>query len=292
MEFTNYGGRTIGNRKIIGHSISDSKLRKLRDFLNLRFGIFIDDNKLFQSYRNKILRVMQKFKYRDFSDFYEDIIFNRNSHLTQEVINVITVNETYFFRERYQFETLINYVIPELHKKRPMYESINILSAPCSSGEEIYSIAIYLLEEGTFIKQRDFMLLGIDIDSSAINKAKEGIYSERSLNKVPESIRNKFFIKDGKFYRVRNQLKNAVNFRVVNVLDKHAMKRLGKFDVVFCRNLLIYFDEKNRKETLANFYSIMKENSYLFLGHAERIPDNFSLFKRVKIGNSYIYKKV
>jgi len=252
MEFTDYGGRTIGNRKIIVHSISDSKLRKLRDFLNLRFGIFIDDSKLFQSYRNKILRVMQKFKYRDFSDFYEDIIFNRNSNLTQEVINVITVNETYFFRESYQFEAL---------------------------------------EEGAFIKRRDFMLLGIDIDSSAINKAKKGIYSERSLNKLPDKIRNKYFIKDGKFYRVKNQLKNAVNFRVVNVLDKYAMKRLGKFDVVFCRNLLIYFDEKNRKETLTNFYSIMKENSYLFLGHAERIPDNFSLFKRVKIRNSYIYKK-
>ncbi len=273
------------------YKISKEKLKRIRDFLNLKYGIFIDDSKLFKSYKNKFSKLLKKHDYENFSDFYQDVVFNRNTNLVQDLINEITVNETYFFRENYQFDTLIKYIIPELHKLRPSNEPINILSAPCSTGEEVYSIAIYLLEEGNFIKKRDFMLLGIDIDSEAIRVAKEGLYSERSLNKINPELRKKYFRKEGNKYRISEFLRNAVNFRIVNVLDKYAMKRLGKFDVVFCRNLLIYFDEKNRRETLSNFYSIMKPNSYLFLGHAERIPENFSLFKKVKVNNVYLYKK-
>ncbi|WP_457644529.1 CheR family methyltransferase [Persephonella sp.] len=267
------------------------KLKKLRDFLNLKYGIFIDDKKLESIYMRKIINLMKKFQYSDFSFFYKDIIFNKDQRLIQELINTITVNETYFFREKYQFDTLIQHIIPELDRKLPPEETINILSAPCSSGEEIYSIAIYLLEEGRYIKKRNFMLLGIDIDSNMIKKAKEGIYNLRSLQQVPKFIIQKYFQKEGKFYRVKEFLRKSVNFKVVNILDKHKMKRLGKFDVIFCRNMLIYFDERNRREALSTFYNILKKDGYLFLGHAESIPSEFSLFKQVKIGESYLYKK-
>ncbi|WP_457643720.1 CheR family methyltransferase [Persephonella sp.] len=272
-------------------SIHLGKLKKLRDFLNLKYGIYIDDGKLDGIYRRKFERLMEKFNYTDFSQFYRDVIFGKDRRLVEELVSAITVNETYFFREKHQFDTLINHVLPEIDSIRPANEPINILSAPCSTGEEIYSIAIYLLEEGNLIKKRDFMLLGIDIDSEAIRKAKEGLYPPRSLTKLPKEIIEKYFKKEGNNYRISEFLRRAVNFRVVNILDKYAMKKLGRFDVVFCRNMLIYFDEKNRKEALSIFYNIMKPNSYLFLGHAERIPDNFTLFKRVKLGDSYIYKK-
>ncbi|WP_457639473.1 CheR family methyltransferase [Persephonella sp.] len=269
-----------------------SKLKKLRDFLNMRYGVFIDDEKLKNIYSKKFEALMEKHRYTDFSAFYRDIIFAKNRRLVDDVVSTITVNETYFFREKHQFDTLINYILPELHRIRPPHESINILSAPCSTGEEPYSIAIYLLEEGKLIKERDFMLLGIDIDPKAIQKAKEGLYPSRSLIKLPQHIINKYFRKEGNNYRISETLRKAVNFRVVNILDRYAMKKLGRFDVVFCRNMLIYFDEHNRKEALSIFYNIMKPESYLFLGHAERIPANFSLFKRIKIGDSYLYKKV
>jgi chemotaxis protein methyltransferase CheR len=138
--------------------------KRLRDFLSSRFGVFIDDDKLNNIYKRKFLSIMEEFGYKEFDSFYKDIIFQRNSKLLDKIVSVITVNETYFFRENYQFEALIKYVIPELDKIRPLNESINILSAPCSTGEEVYSIAIYLLEEGHFIKKRNFLLLGIDID--------------------------------------------------------------------------------------------------------------------------------
>ncbi len=267
-------------------------LKRLRDFLSNKFGVFIDDEKLESIYKRKFLSIMNEFGYTDFNSFYKDIIFQRNSRLLERVIDVITVNETYFFREAYQFDTLVNYIIPELDKIRPKTESINILSAPCSTGEEVYSIAIYLMEEGNFIKKRDFLLLGIDIDKQAIEKAKVGLYSERSVHKLPKEIIDKYFIKKGNLYQIRDILRNAVNFKVVNVLDKYEMKRLGKFDVIFSRNMLIYFDEHNRKEAINNFYNILKTNGYLFLGHAEKVPDDFKLFKREKIGEAFVYRKV
>jgi chemotaxis protein methyltransferase CheR len=271
--------------------VDSFKLKKLRNFLNDEIGIYVEDDKLQSIYKRKIVKVLEKFGYEKFDRFFKELLLRKNSLLKQELINVFTVNETYFFREKHQFETLINYVLPELDKIRPLNETISILCAPVSTGEELYSIAILLMEEGNLIKKRDFLLLGIDIDSNVINKAKEGVYSARSVHKLPPELIQKYFIEENGKYRVKDFLKKAVNFKVVNILDKFAMKKLGMFDVIFSRNMLIYFDEKSKREALAIFYSILKDEGYLFLGHAERIPNDIKLFINLKIGESFVYKK-
>ncbi|WP_456470285.1 CheR family methyltransferase [Caminibacter sp.] len=272
--------------------IDSLKLKKLRNYLNDEIGIYVEDDKLKSIYERKIKKLLEKFDYDNFNKFFKDLLLRKNSLLKQELINVFTVNETYFFREKHQFDTLINYILPELDKIRPLSEVISILCAPVSTGEELYSIAILLMEEGKLIKKRDFLLLGIDIDSNVISKAKEGIYSARSIQKLPPEIIKKYFIEKNGKYMVKDFLKKAVNFKVVNILDRYAMKRLGMFDVIFSRNMLIYFDEKSKREALAIFYSILKDEGYLFLGHAERIPNDIKLFKSLKIGESFVYKKV
>ena len=272
--------------------ISEFQLKKLRNYLNNEIGFYIDDSKMQNIYKRKVVKLLKDKNYTDFEEFFKDLILKKSSILKQDLINVFMVNETYFFREKYQFDTLINYVLPELDLLRPKNEVINILCAPVSTGEEIYSIAIMLMEEGNLINKRDFMLLGIDIDSDAINKAKEGVYSERSVHKLPDEIKEKYFIKTGNKYRVKDFLKKAVNFKIVNIMDKYQMKKLGMFDVIFSRNMLIYFDEKSKREVIATFYSIMKEGGYLFLGHAERVPSDIVLFKSLKLGESFVYKKV
>ncbi|GAB6074295.1 CheR family methyltransferase [Nautilia lithotrophica] len=271
--------------------ISEHQLKKLRNYLNNEIGIYVEDSKMQSIYKRKVAKLLQEKSYDDFEEFFKDLVLKKSSALKQELINVFMVNETYFFREKYQFDTLINYVLPELDKKRAKNEIINILCAPVSSGEELYSIAIMLLEEGEMIKKRDFMLLGIDIDSDAINKAKEGIYSSRSVHKLPQELIDKYFIKTGNVYKIKDILKKAVNFKIVNIMDKYQMKKLGMFDVIFSRNMLIYFDEKSKREVLATFYSILKDEGYLFLGHAERVPNDITLFKSIKIGESFVYKK-
>jgi len=270
--------------------INERQLGKLRNYLNDEIGIFVDDDKLVNIYKRKLQKLLIQ-KNLKFEEFFKILVLNKDSNLKQDLINLFTVNETYFFREKYQFDTLINYVLPELDLKREKNEVIKILCAPVSTGEEIYSIAIMLLEEGELLKRRDFMLLGIDIDSKVIQKAKEGIYSERSVQKLPPELINKYFIKDGIFYKIKDFLRKAVSFKVTNVMDKYQMKKLGAFDVIFSRNMLIYFDEKSKREVISTFYSILKDEGYLFLGHAERIPSDIKLFKNLKLGESFVYKK-
>ncbi|BAF69389.1 CheR family methyltransferase [Nitratiruptor sp. SB155-2] len=272
--------------------MTDFDLIKLRDFILAKTGIYIDDDKLFKIYKRKFEDFIQKQGFDDFSSFYNRLVFKKDEHLLQELINLTTVNETYFFREAYQFKTLVEEVLSELDGLRPPHESINILTAPSSSGEELYSIAIYIMEYAKEIfYKRDFVLVGIDIDSVMIQKARQGIFNQRSVSKIPPHLLQKYFIKEGNQYKIIDEIRKGLTFKVVNVMDFYAMKKLGRFDVIFSRNMLIYFDEKTRKEILATFHALLKPHGYLFLGHAEKVPVEMEIFKRVKKGESIIYQK-
>ena len=273
--------------------MSESELRKLRDFIVVKTGIFIDDEKLKKIYKKKFEDFLSKEGFSDFKSFYNRLVFEKDEELMQRLTNLVTVNETYFFREEYQFKTLVKDVLPELDSLRPPGESINILTAPSSTGEELYSIAIYIMEEAPDIfKRRNFVLIGIDIDSSVIEKARRGVFNKRSVSKLPSHILRKYFTQEGLEYKIIDEIRNGLTFKVVNVLDFYGMKRLGKFDVIFSRNMLIYFDEKTRREILATFHALLKPHGYLFLGHAEKVPVGMDIFKRVKKGDSIIYQKV
>ncbi len=272
--------------------ISDEQLKKLRDFIAVKTGIYMDDNKLLNIYRKKIEEFIDNSSYKNFESFYKILIYEKDKKLLQDFISLITVNETYFFREKYQFEVLVKNILPMLDEIRPKNEAIKILSAPCSSGEELYSIAIYILEEGKIIKKRDIALVGIDIDKNMIEKAKKGIYGKRSVSKIPQNLLNKYFVFDGKNYKIKDEISKNMTFETANVVDFYSLKRLGNFDVIFSRNMLIYFDDKTRREVFASFYSILKEGGFLFLGHAEKVPEDMKLFERVKIGEAIVYRKV
>ena len=271
--------------------ISLFELKKLRNYLYNEVGIFVEDEKLENIYKRKLIKLLEELEYQSFEEFFKDLLIKKSSILKQKLINVFTVNETYFFREKYQFDTLVNIVLPEIDKIRPSKEIINILCSPVSTGEELYSIAIMLLEENNLINKRDFMLLGIDVDSNVIKKAKDGVFSARSVHKLPQDLIEKYFIKKGNNYYIKEFLKKACNFKVVNVMDKYSMKKLGDFDVIFSRNMLIYFDERSKREVISTYYNMLKDNGYLFLGHAERIPEDIKLFKNLKLGESFVYKK-
>ncbi|SNZ03228.1 chemotaxis protein methyltransferase CheR [Persephonella hydrogeniphila] len=271
--------------------LQSEELKKIRDLIQLKSGISIKEKKFEIIHRKKIEKLISEEGYSDFKTFYHDIVYNRKPELIQKLYNIVTINETYFFRENEHFRILTEKILPEINSIRPKGETINILSAPCSTGEEVYSILIQLLEENRLIKERDFMLLGIDIDSQVIKEAKKGVYTESSMRNTPEKIKSRYFKNAGNLYHIDKKLKDSVSFENVNVLDRYKMKKLGKFDVIFSRNMLIYFEENVRKEVIANFYSMLKSDGYLILSHVERIPESIQLFKKIKIGNSIIYKK-
>lgn len=180
--------------------------------------------------------------------------------LRQELIDYLTTNETYFYREFKQIEELVKLV-------KKTHGAVKILCAPSATGEEVYSIAIALLESG--VSASDFHVLGIDINSNAISKAQKALYGERNIrNLSPEIISKYFEIDDGK-YRIKQNLKSLVSFQMTNIFED-SFKNIGKFDFIFSRNMLIYFDKETKLKAKAILESLRKTPEHeVFFGHAD-----------------------
>jgi len=256
-------------------------LKQLSEIIYETTGIRIEEKKL-GVLEVKLRIFMKKNGFNSVKEVIERI--KRDKDLFEELIAAVTVNETYFFREREHFDILV-----EIIKERKM-RSVKILSLPCSTGEEPYSIAIYLEEH--FGKNLGYEIIGVDIDKYAVLRAKEGVYHKKSLSRINSDIVNKYFWEKDGFYYIRPNIKKKVLFYVGNVLDYHFLKRLGLFDFVFCRNLFIYFDRPKKEEALRNIHAILKKGGYLFLAKTEflfGVKHNFQIERR---GRVIIYKKV
>jgi len=272
--------------------LNEGNFAKLSEFIYRKSGIFLEEAKHYDKISKFVTSRSTELGLDNFRKYFFRLRFEDQKGVEfQELMNAVTVNETYFFREHDQFEVLVNNVLPELDKKRPKSEPLRILSAPCSTGEEPYSMVLYLLEEAELIERRDVEIVGIDIDSNVINKAKNGKFSERSVHAIPADQVQSYFKKVGLAFSLIPDLVGAVDFKVVNIFDRAAIRELGKFDVIFSRNMLIYFDDASKKEVAMNFYDMLKPEGYVFLGHAEYMSRIVSVFKARKFGTSMIYQK-
>ena len=213
-----------------------------------------------------------------FKKLYDEIQYKND--LRQELINLLTVNETYFFREEKQLQEAIDFV-------ESIDGSISILCAPCASGEEVYTLSMMMSEKFGTLKK--FNIIGIDINSEAIKKANKGIYSSRSLHKLSDSLKNKYFLIDENMYKVKKELFPSVQFSQLNIFD-NSFKNLGSFDLVFSRNMLIYFDDDFRVLAMKRFAQLLKPNGRVFLGHADIVPQNTWLIKNGFGSNRYYSK--
>lgn len=263
---------------------------KLTDVIYRRAGIAIGE-KRFNILRPKLEAYMNKNSYKTFREFFHAVRFDKTNEKMQDLLNLVTINETYFFRENYQFEILINNVLYELDRIRPFNKPIRILCAPSSTGEEAYSVALHLLQEKYLVEKRDFEIVGIDIDTNVIKKAKDGRFSKRSVEFLPTKLKEEYFTQNGLLYDIADFLKEVVDFQVINVMEKESMKKLGKFDVIFSRNMLIYFDEASRREVATTFHSMLNPDGFVFLGHAESMNRISSTFKTRKYGQNIVYQR-
>ena len=271
---------------------NEGNFSKLSEFIYRKSGIFLEETKHYDKISKFVHKRIEELELANFRKYFFQLRFEDKEGLEfQELMNAVTVNETYFFREHNQFEVLVNHVLPELDKKRPKNEPLRILSAPCSTGEEPYSMVLYLLEEAGLVERRDIEIVGIDIDSNVIKKAQDGKFSERSVHAIPPGQLQSYFKKTGFSYSLIPDLIDTVEFKVVNIFDRAEVRKLGKFDVIFSRNMLIYFDDASKKEVAMNFYDMLKPEGYVFLGHAEYMSRIVSVFKAKKFGNSMIYQK-
>ena len=276
----------------MSYLLSKDNFAKIGEFIYRKSGIFLEDDKHYVKLAKYIDTRSDELGFDSFRKYFFKLRFDdKDSEEFQELMNAITVNETYFFREKDQFEVLVNKILPELHKAIPQDRPLRILSSPCSTGEEPYSMILHIVEEGDVVEKRDIEVVGIDIDSTVIKKAEAAKYSERSIHAIPKNILSKWFVKKKLGYELCEDLQGTVDFHVANVFDKAQMRKLGKFDVIFSRNMLIYFDDASRKEVAMTFYDMLNPGGYVLLGHAEYMSRIVSVFNAKKVDNTLIYQK-
>lgn len=205
--------------------------------------------------------------------------------LPVSLINLVTTNETYFEREAHHFNRLMDEILPQLDGSGGT-KPIRILSAPCSSGEESYTIALRLLQASKKFS-RPIEIVGVDISEEMISKARKGIYSGRSVHAIDKEVLNRFFVCEDGHYRVLPLVQANVRFVSGNVFDAGLWKELGHFDVIFSRNMMIYFDSVKNRELLNRFREHL--NGYLILGHADDHRNAKDLFTPLRIERGVIY---
>jgi chemotaxis protein methyltransferase CheR len=272
-------------------AITDEDFQKFREFFYRKTGIQFENSKRY-FVDKRLLDRIELTNSRSFRDYFYLVRFQESGEELQHLTNCMTVNETYFFREDYQFKCLVQSILPEIIKKKEKGSVIRIWSIPSSSGEEPYSIAIYLMEYWSGIHDWDVELISSDIDTNILNKAKLGKYQSRSLQNLPKEILSKYFSRcnDGQ-YQICEDIRQSVEFTRVNLSDNNDTRSYRDIDVIFCRNLLIYFDDVSRRRAAEAFYDSLGINGFICLGHSESMSRISSLFKVRKFPHAIIYQK-
>jgi len=207
-------------------------------------------------------------------------------------INAFTVNETYFFPEEYQLRCLTTDLLRHRTAAKPPGESVRLWSLPCSTGEEPYSLAIFLLENWGRADDYNIEIIGSDIDTAVLAAAATGIYGKRALMRLDAGLVEKYFEQlDEDNWRIIQDLRDSVLLTPVNAVEPAEVRRHGRFDVIFCRNMLIYFDEVSRRTVAENLYEALLPGGYLCLGHAESMSRISGLFEICRYDDAIVYRR-
>jgi chemotaxis protein methyltransferase CheR len=207
-------------------------------------------------------------------------------------INAFTVNETYFYREEHQLKCLTSDLLAQRVRVKAKGENIRIWSAPCSTGEEPYSIAIWLLQNWPEVDAHDIEIVGSDIDTRALEAAREGLFGKRALMRLSADLVDKYFLPHGADqWRILEDLRGSVRFTVANITELSETRPNGKFDIIFCRNVLIYFDDASRRLAAENLYENLRPGGFICLGHTESMSRISPLFEVCRFADAIVYRR-
>ena len=271
--------------------ITDADFQKFAEYFYRKTGIHFDDGKRY-FVDKRLLDRMEATRADSFRAYFIALRFEADGHELQQLVNAMTVNETYFFREAYQFDCMVNHMLDEVAARKRPGSRIRIWSIPSSTGEEPYSIAIYLLERWKRIDDFEIEILSSDIDTNVLEAAQAGIYSARSVGQLPRNYLSKYFTqqRDGD-WRISRDLVEAVEFSLVNLTDAADTRRFRDVDLIFCRNLLIYFDDLSRRIAAEAMYDALSPGGFICLGHSESMSRISSLFKARRFPDAMVHQK-
>lgn len=285
--FDNYkgAGSSAGNGVSREFHMSYEDFKKIKSIAYKSTGISLSDHKQNMIYGRlaRRLRVLGLTRF----DEYCELIQQQNNDELNEFVNAITTNLTAFFRENHHFEYLRDTLLPSLIRSNASQRRIRIWSAGCSSGEEPHSIAM-VLRSCAAIQSWDVKILATDLDSNCVATGDAGIYNLERVESVPSAYK-KYIAKNKKTeqVRIRDDVRSLIRFRRLNLLERWPMK--GPFDLIFCRNVVIYFDAQTQKGLFDRYANILSPNGHLFIGHSEnlnKVCDRFeslgrTMYKRI-----------
>jgi len=273
--------------------LSEQEFRLLRDFIHEQFGLYFDGAHK-ASLRTRLAARLSLLGLGSFEDYYRYLRFApEREQERQRMVAHLTNNETYFFREQPQLQVFAGTVLRELkeRKSRTGERSLDILSAGCSTGEEALTLAMIVYESAQFFWNWEVSVRGMDVDESALEKARRGLYHQNSLRAVSADRLERLFVKDGSGVRVKEPVRRLVSFRAGNILDPASFDTLDPQDVIFCRNVLIYFSDASARKVVSHFYRTLRPGGYLLLGHAESLARITDAFIPVRFQGAMLYQK-
>lgn len=270
--------------------LTEEEFRLIRDLIYNHCGLFFDNDSKYLLDR-RLLQRLAHHNLSGFREYYQFLKYDRKKdEEISDIMDLLTTNETYFFREAFQLRAFTEEIIPELMKLKQRERTLRIWSAGCSTGEEPYTIAMLLLEMGCFNGWR-IDIVGSDISQRVVQHARKGIYSKSSFRATEERYLKRFFTETEGGYRICDAVRELVTISQMNLFDANRLALLGKMDVIFCRNVIIYFDQASKKRVIESFHNMLRGGGYLLLGHSESLMNISTAFALKHLRNDMVYQK-
>lgn len=268
-----------------------AEFRQFRDFIHLHSGIYLEESKL-DSLRISLVARATRLECHGWPPYFERLSGDQGEF--RELMNLVTINETSFFRFPAQFEALRDHVVPEIIGAPDREDRIfRVWSAGCSTGEEPYSIAMALADSGLERLGWRVEVTATDVSTKALGVARAGVYTTRNLGNVPDDVLRRHFVRlDEGSWRVAAHTRSLVEFGYHNLIkEPHSASVLGTWDVIFCRNVTIYFELESTRRVVADFFNNLNEGGYLFAGHSETLTSVSDQFESVETGGVFLYRR-
>jgi chemotaxis protein methyltransferase CheR len=274
--------------------VSDDEFLQLRDFIYAQSGIFIAEARKYLV-ENRLNNRIKTLNLKNFGEYYYYLRFdpNRREELTK-LFEVITTNETSFWRNPPQLQIFQENVLKgELEKlRRSGRKKLRIWSAGCSTGEEPYTLAIILHEVlKNEIATWDIKITANDLSEAVLTAARKGVYTAYALRTTPQDITARYFIKDGSNYQIDPKMKRLISFGPINLSDKMMLRRVERSNIIFCRNVIIYFDEEMKRQVIESFYDNLLPGGCMLIGHSESLHNISRAFKPEYNAGTIVYRK-
>ena len=274
--------------KNINQELTLAEFDKFRQFIESRIGVYIDDSKQ-KSFKINLNNRLNSLGIKDYGTYYSLITNLQEEKEFDELLNLILIKETYFFRDKSQLHVLPKNILPELIERKKGGE-IKIWSAGCASGEEPYSIAMAIMD--SFLPSSiNVSICATDISKEAVARAKIGNYNKSAMRALDETVINKYFTERHGHYYLNDQVKQCVHFDTENLVKPYFPTERNRFDIIFCKNVIIYFRLETVKIVIRRFYDMLAEGGYLFVGHSESLWQISEDFELEEIGGVFLYRK-